>query len=164
LADRVTFTRPAAERIGKVVRIVEAGDREAAPYAVDVRLESQGAKIRLGSFTGSWDSHTFKVVTVTSGTATATTEVFNWTSSVVAPTNNTTCARYVIFTKVSGTASLLEVEFQPTCETCLLSFGGVDLTALPGYAGGSIQLLGHTESACMQWYSITTCATATASV
>ena len=161
MADRVTFTRPAAERIGKVVRIVEAGDREAAPYAVDVRLQNQGTKLRLGAFTGSWDSRTFKAVTFTSGTATVTTEVYNWTSAVVAPTNNTTCSRYVIFGKVAGTNSLLEVQFQPTCETCLLSFGGVDLTALPGYSGGQIQLLGHTKSACLEWYSITECATAT---
>lgn len=163
MADRVTFTRPAAERIGKVVRIVEAGDREAAPYAVDARLQGQGNKLRLGVFTGSWGTQTAKAVTYTAGTATATTEVFNWTSAVVAPTNNTACTRYVIFSKVAGTNSLLEVQFQPTCQTCLLSFGGVDLTVLPGYQGNAIQLLGHTESACLQWYSITTCATATSS-
>lgn len=55
MADRVTFTRPAAERIGKVVRIVEAGDREAAPYAVDVRLQNQGGgAIKICTFTGAW--------------------------------------------------------------------------------------------------------------
>lgn len=162
MADRVTFTRPAAERIGKVVRIVEAGDREAAPYAVDVRLQNHGTKLRLGIFTGSWDSHSYKVVTFTSGTVTQTTEVFNWTSSVVASSEASNCSRRVIFGKISGTASLVEVEFHPTCETCLVSFGGVDLTQLAGYSSNQIQLLGHTESACLQWYSITTCATATA--
>lgn len=160
MADRVTFTRPAAERIGKAVRIVEAGDREVSPYAVDVRLSNQGTKLRLGAFTGSWDSSSFKTVTYTSGTTTATAQVFNWSSAVVAPTNNTNCTRYVIFGKVAGTASLVEVAYQPTCETCLLSFGGVDLTVLPGYKGDAIQLLGHNNSACLQWYSITTCATA----
>lgn len=162
MADRVTFTKPAAERIGKVVRIVEAGDREAAPYAVDVRLQNQGTKLRLGAFTGSWDSHTFKTVTFTSGTVTATTQVFSRTSSVVASPNNPSCSRYVVFGQVAGTASLVEVEFQPTCETCLLSFGGVDLTSLPGYVGNAIQLLGHNQSACLEWYSITTCSTAAA--
>lgn len=162
MADRVTFTRPAAERIGKVVRIVEAGDREAAPYAVDVRLESQGSKLRLATFTGDWQTGSFKAVTFTTGTITATTQVFNWTTPVVGAGSDTSCSRYVIFGKVAGTASLLEVQLQPTCQTCVVSFGSVDLTVLPGYEGGAIQLLGHNESACLQWYSITTCATATA--
>lgn len=161
MAERVTFTKPAAERIGRVVRIVESGDRNGAPYAVDVRLDSQGTRLRLGAFTGSWDSNTFKTVTVTTGTTTSTTRVFNWTTPVVAATGDTSCHRYVVFSRVAGTASLIEVQFQPTCQTCLLSFGGADLTDLPGYSAGSIQMLGHNESACLQWYSITTCATAT---
>lgn len=160
MADRVTFTRPAAERIGKVVRIVEAGDREASPYAVDVRLENSGSKLRLATFTGDWQTGSFKVVTFTTGTSTATTEVFNWTTPVVGAGSSSACSRYVIFGKVAGTASLLEVQLHPTCQTCVLSFGSLDLTALPNYSANAIQLLGHNESACLQWYSITTCFTA----
>jgi hypothetical protein len=40
---------------------------------------------------------------------------------------------------------------------------GFDMTKQPGYSSGDIQLFGHsTSSAIAQWYSITTCATATA--
>ena len=35
--ERVTFTRPAAERIAKVVREVEAGDRDQAGLTFGVR-------------------------------------------------------------------------------------------------------------------------------
>ena len=53
--ERVTFTKPAAERIAKVVRTVEQGDRGgaaltfgAAPPAVDSRT------FRMATFTGAW--------------------------------------------------------------------------------------------------------------
>jgi len=47
--ERVAFTRPAAERIAKVVRKVEAGDRGAAPLRYDRAGVGGGggAKIRL---------------------------------------------------------------------------------------------------------------------
>jgi hypothetical protein len=54
MADKVTFTKPAAERIGRVVRLVEAGDREAGPYSVDVRLESETKPIKFCTWTATW--------------------------------------------------------------------------------------------------------------
>lgn len=164
MADRITFTRPAAERIGRAVRIVEAGDRVASPWEVDVREHGGVYRLRLGSFTGEWATGTYKVVTYTSGTQTTTTEVYNWTTPVVGDTADTACSRYVVFGKVSGTNSLVEVQLQSTCQTCTLSFGGIDMTDLPGYSAGEIQLLGHNESACLEWYSITTCETAAETV
>lgn len=155
--EGVQFTSDSADRIAKVVRIVEAGSRDSSGLRFDPRLESLASRLRLGTFTGSWNVAEFKVVTLLDSTHTV--NVYNWTTSVVA--DDESCERKVVFSKVKGTASLVQVEFQPTCETCLLSFGGVDLTALPGYSGGAVQLLGHTESACLQWYSITECATAT---
>jgi hypothetical protein len=54
-----------------------------------------------------------------------------------------------------------------------MMLGAVDLTKLPNYVAGDIQLLGHaagsttgdtscTAQASLQWYSITNCSTATA--
>lgn len=69
MADRVTFTRPAAERIGKAVRIVEAGDREAGPWSVDVKHDAQRV-FRVATFTGAWSINTSKLVTLRNSTAT----------------------------------------------------------------------------------------------
>jgi hypothetical protein len=52
--DRVTFTRPAAERIGKVVRIVEAGDRDASAWSVpQPRDSSEGSRVRMAYYTAT---------------------------------------------------------------------------------------------------------------
>ncbi len=76
--DRVTFTRPAAERIGRVVRIVEAGDRDGAGLHFGVRQTGKTDKqIRICTFTGSWsigssNTVTFKYQTTTPNTVSAT--------------------------------------------------------------------------------------------
>jgi hypothetical protein len=75
--ERVTFTRPAADRIAKVVRIVEAGDRGAEGLTFTPRMTGGGKSpvvFRIGTFTGSWqigDSKTvtFKYQTTTPNTA-----------------------------------------------------------------------------------------------
>jgi organic hydroperoxide reductase OsmC/OhrA len=41
---------------------------------------------------------------------------------------------------------------------------GIDFGSIEGFDIGQIQVLGHGESACLQWFNITTCGTATASV
>jgi hypothetical protein len=42
--------------------------------------------------------------------------------------------------------------------------GNLDLSTIDGYVGDEEQLLGHDDGACLKWFSVTTCATATASV
>lgn len=42
--------------------------------------------------------------------------------------------------------------------------GNLDLATISGYVGDEEQLLGHDNGACLKWFSVTTCATATASV
>jgi hypothetical protein len=64
--ERVTFTRPAAERIAKVVREVEAGDRDLGPLTFGPRVGGGGAaakNFRVATFTGSWNKNSAKVVT-----------------------------------------------------------------------------------------------------
>jgi hypothetical protein len=70
MADRVTFTRPAAERIGKAVRVVEAGDRVAAGWSVDMRDSGSAPVFRVCTFTGSWAINSSKTVTLRDSTAT----------------------------------------------------------------------------------------------
>lgn len=62
--ERVSFTRPAAERIAKVVRTVEAGDRDAGPLSFGYRDSAAIGKLfRICTFTGSWNIDAAKTVT-----------------------------------------------------------------------------------------------------
>lgn len=69
--ERVTFTRPAAERIAKAVRRVESGNRDGMPWSVSPRLVGGSAQVlRMGTFTGAWTKTTIKSVTLRTSTAT----------------------------------------------------------------------------------------------
>jgi hypothetical protein len=76
--ERVTFTRPAAERIAKVVREVEAGDRDQSGLTFGNRSGGSPGKVfRVCTFTGSWSigsskNVTFKYQTTTPNTVSAT--------------------------------------------------------------------------------------------
>jgi hypothetical protein len=72
--ERVTFTRPAAERIAKVVRTVEAGDRDQAGLTFGNRVTGPSGKaFRVATFTGSWSINGEKVVTFRNQTTTPNT-------------------------------------------------------------------------------------------
>jgi hypothetical protein len=70
--DRVSFTRPAAERIGKAVRQVEAGDRDLGPIEWGPRGGGGGASkvFRVCTFTGAWAINSAKTVTFRNVTST----------------------------------------------------------------------------------------------
>ena len=170
MADRVVFTRPDAARIANAVRIIEEGDRDEQPLRFRRVIEqaTRGSRLTLGTFSGDWPKGSYKTVTIAGVTDTPNTaSVLNLcVDSVGAAT------RYVIFGKARGSSDMLAVEVeQAATSTCTLTLGGVDLTQISGYELGSIQMLGHeagdTASTChgsLQWYSITTCATATSNV
>lgn len=62
--ERVTFTRPAAERIAKVVRQVEQGDRDTVGLSFGHRATGGAGKaLRICTFTGAWSAGSFKTVT-----------------------------------------------------------------------------------------------------
>ena len=158
MSDRVVFTSGSAERIAKVVRTVEAGTRGGSYNPSSPRFEEH--RLLLGSFTGNWGTETFKVVTLENSTNTLS--VYNWCNPATGmPASNTTTERSVIIGRVRGTWSAVELQLQAN-NTCVTEIGGLDLKTLDGWVSDEIQLLGHNESACLQWYSITTCATATA--
>lgn len=74
--ERVTFTRPAAERIAKVVRTVEAGNKDSAALLFGYRDSSIGSKVfRICQYTGSWSIGSTKTVTFKHQTATPNTAV-----------------------------------------------------------------------------------------
>lgn len=93
--ERVTFTRPAAERIAKVVREVEGGDRDCGPMTFGARSSAISSKLfRVCTFTGAWSKNTdktvtFKYQTSTPNTVSATNLFFPITSTA---TSSTDCA------------------------------------------------------------------------
>jgi len=136
----VEFTRPAAERIAKVVRKVEAGGREGNAFSLFPRLQSLGGRsVRFCSWTATWTYSETATITfdpATAQTATATNVILG-----VGPGDGW------VARKGSAGWSLI----------------GFDMTKQPGYAADEIQLFGHSSTdGIAQWYSITTCATATA--
>ena len=71
---RVSFTRPAADRIAKVVRTVEAGDRDAGPLSFGFRdSAATGKAFRICTFTGAWSINSAKSLTFYNVTATPNT-------------------------------------------------------------------------------------------
>jgi hypothetical protein len=71
--ERVTFTRPAAERIAKVVRTVEGGDRDQPGISYGSAPGVIGKTFRVATFTGAWSINGTKAVTFFNQTATPNT-------------------------------------------------------------------------------------------
>ncbi|MEI8285702.1 MAG: hypothetical protein WCG15_00235 [Actinomycetes bacterium] len=72
--ERVTFTRPAAERIAKVVRAVEGGDRDTPGiYFGSAPGAAAGKTFRVCTFTGAWSINASKTVTFKNQTTTPNT-------------------------------------------------------------------------------------------
>jgi hypothetical protein len=69
----VSFTRPAAERIGKAVRQVEAGNRDLGPLEWGPRGVAAARVFRVCTFTGSWAINSAKTVTFRNVTSTPNT-------------------------------------------------------------------------------------------
>lgn len=137
--ERVAFTRPAADRIAKVVRKVEAGNRDGEPLTFGrVSVPSAPASLRRCEWTANWS------------------------------TGETTLITFVAFTQATATAGNVFCGVYPgngwvakdgTSGWKLVS---VDLTSQGQYDGEEIQMLGHNANGYMQWYNVTTCSTATA--
>ena len=92
--ERVTFTKPAAERIAKVVRAVEGGDRDAGPLTFGNRGVAGNPKtFRVCTFTGAWSINATKTVTFRNQTATPNTvAAVNLFFPFPAPASATDCA------------------------------------------------------------------------
>jgi hypothetical protein len=92
--ERVTFTKPAAERIAKVVRAVEGGDRDTGPLTFGNRGVSGNPKtFRVATFTGAWAIGDTKTVTFRNQTATPNTvAAVNLFAAITAASGSRNCA------------------------------------------------------------------------
>jgi hypothetical protein len=71
--ERVTFTRPAAERIAKVVRTVEGGERDQPGLTFGSAPGVVSKTFRVCTFTGAWAINATKTVTFRNQTSTPNT-------------------------------------------------------------------------------------------
>jgi hypothetical protein len=148
--DRVSFTRPAAERIGKAVRLVEAGDRDLGPIEWGPRGGGGGAGkvFRVCTFTGAWAVDTAKVVTFRNVTTTPNT-AYATNFLISLPARAQSSSSRICNIAKDGTAWYL-VSFQMTTATAVFSdrtqtmtFVGTGATQTITYAslGSSVSAL-----------------------
>lgn len=118
--DRVSFTRPAAERIGKAVRQVEAGDRDLGPIEWGPRgVGGSGKVFRVGTVTGAWSVDSPKDVQFFGITSTPNTvSAINKLVSLPAP-KSTATSRIVNIAK-DGSQWYL-VSFQVSAATAVMA-------------------------------------------
>jgi hypothetical protein len=136
--QRVTFTKGAAERIGKVVREVEAGNRDLGPLEFGSRVGAQGKVFRVCTFTGAWAINASKTVTFRGVTSTP----------------NTVSAMNLVCGLNPGTV---------TCDVSIAKDGAAwylvqpNLTQQPGYSGSGTQVL-TIQNGSLRWVGTTACA------
>lgn len=92
--QRVTFTKDAASRIGRVVREVEAGNRDQGPLTFGPRVGGASGKVfRIATFTGAWSINASKTVTFRGVTTTPNTvAAVNLFAAISAPASAANCA------------------------------------------------------------------------
>lgn len=123
--ERVTFTKPAAERIGRVVRQVEAGNRDQGPLTFGPRVGSGGGtSVRMAYYTATvaWNRITFTAATShtntmkiqfafpTAQTAATALAVNHFVSLDVQSTNVTAATRAITVMKEAGMWRLIAAE------------------------------------------------------
>lgn len=92
---RVDFTRGAAERIARAVRIVEGGDRDGQPLRFGSVPDLPGKVFRICTFTGTWRIDTSRTVTFRNVTAAPNTVIaYNLFASITTSgtASSTPCA------------------------------------------------------------------------
>lgn len=81
---RVSFTKSSADRIAKVVRDYEGGDRDQLPFGSGPRIQDRGgSQIRTAIFTGAWNQGDIKNISwkYKSGTANCYNDLVNLPNS-----------------------------------------------------------------------------------
>lgn len=149
------------QTITRVAGMSDGTDGVSLPVRLQ-ELPRRVVRFYRGTFTaGTWATGSTMAVTVEGSTDTIS--VTNYCTPVVGLSGHTQTLT-AVFGSIMGTMTAVEVG-QPTCT---MSVGGLDVTQLPGYVAGEIQMLGHgaadtNSTACfgLQWFSITQCSTAT---
>jgi hypothetical protein len=157
------FSEADARRIGEVVRAAEHGRIQKIELGGKQNGgAAPGVRLLIAKHEGSsWPVGSTAVVTLYNGqpssVATAMTMVA-YNHYIQFSTGTHCTARWVALGH-NGFA-WHPVDAQADCGTCISLIGGVDFRVFPGYAHTATQMLGHDGGGCVQWFNITTCATA----
>ncbi len=112
--ERVTFTKPAAERIAKVVRTVEGGDRDAGPLSFGVAAGvGGGSQVKFATYTATAGWPVVSFTAPTTGTHVMTIRFAANTGATAVCLNhlawlprlgtaNTVCIRTILVMRESG--------------------------------------------------------------
>lgn len=93
--ERVTFTKPAAERIAKVVRTVEGGDRDTGPLTFGMRsVGGSCSPIRFALYTATTN---WTVVGITGATTTNNTKTIQFAFPTTTPFQTAACVNHLAF-------------------------------------------------------------------
>lgn len=92
--ERVTFTRPAAQRIARVVRTVESGDRaqSALTFSRIAPAPAAGSQVRFATWTATTD---WSVVGFTSATTTYNTKTIQFAFPTSTPFQTALCVNHL---------------------------------------------------------------------
>jgi hypothetical protein len=134
--ERISFTRPAAARIARVVRVVENARPPGAPLQSRPVQHPPAKAFRVATFTGSWAIDTAKVVTLKNQTTTPNTVTVVNLYCGLSPS-----ASCDVSIAKNGTAWYL---VQP------------NLTQQPGYSTSGTQVL-TIVSGSLRWIGTTAC-------
>lgn len=169
------FNENDAKRIGRAVRAVERDQNKVRLGGPNAEGAAPGVRLLLGKYEGSsWPAGSTAVVTIYNGepgnlASGGTTVAYN---AFVSFGNNTQCTARWVALGHNGFAWNVVEQKKACTATCTTEVSGLDFSALPGYASGRIQLLGHsaeggtgpsTDAFCQQsvaslrWYDVTTC-------
>jgi hypothetical protein len=128
---RVDFTRGAAERIARVVRIVEQGDRDGSALTFRKVEPPASTSLRHVEWTSQW--------------AAAETVTFSFKS------NNATATGVNAFAGVAAGSGWV-ARHSGTWHLVVCN-----LTTQPNYASGDVQMLGHDNVGILRWYTTVEC-------
>lgn len=111
MPDRVVFDSGSAERIARVVRQVESGNRDTSYAPPPPRMSSRGGEkiFRMASFTGAWSINSFKTVTVINSSQTL--NVNNILFPVPELSDSTSSPTYCAVAKDRSTWHLVNIQF-----------------------------------------------------
>lgn len=117
--ERVTFTKPAAERIARVVRTIEQGDRASRPLQFgSIPPSDAGSSVKFATYTATAGWPVVSFTTVTTGTHAMQIRFLANTAATAACLNhlawlpklgtvNTACVRTILVLNERGTWRLI---------------------------------------------------------
>lgn len=156
------FNENDAKRIGRAVRHVERGAQRIALGGPNADGAAPGVRLLIAKHEGtSWPVATTAVVKIYNGEPGAVGSALTMVAynHYISFSEGTSCTSRWVALGHNGFA-WHPVDAKSDCGTCVSLIGGVDFRIFPGYQQTNVQMLGHGNSGCIQWYDVTTCFTA----